>query len=755
MVKSACLGMPHIGLNGEICDAITDLIRTNFKTKNNLDVLCANVRRANWQTQIDIGIDNIPSNDFSIYDNVLDTTMLVGNIPKRYYWEGGLVPPEIYFSMIRGQQKDKFDVHGMQTNSWFNTSFSYIVPEISQPMSFAYSDNKPISHFLEAKKIFGITTNVHLLGPVSYIMLSDKDPNNSGVEISKTNAMQKLLPVYAELFQNLNRLNAKNVVFEEPCLAKDLNREWQATYKEFYSYLCGSMKGKLNIHLVTSFGSLGNNLECTMSLGVKSLHYDFVNGQDSINELLNSLPENTSLSLGLVDSNDGWITDLNKAITIAEKVCEKIGKDRVIIAPSSSMNLCPLDKSTNQNYAPFLSFAKDKLKEVVIIAKALNEGRSAVKDKLLKNEKLIKSLQKLSNGINLKLNKSLSSKQKQTYKRAPFKERKKAQALTTKKGVLLLPITDIGSLPTDQSLQTTSKLEDVLKASITDNLKLQERFLDVVNAGEIERRNNIEYFAKLIDGIDLTPGKASRVSGDTYIYKPIIHNISDKIEQHHINIAKYCLSVATKPMRFSLIGPISLVNASFVPQGVNIDKCYEHFAHLLGQQISKLQKIGIKHIMIDEPYLLNKMPLRSENTHKYIRKLAEIFKILANYANNDVQIGLHLKGFHCAEYIESISCFDADVLFLAATNTRLEVLDAFVSYKYPNDIAIGLFNGNSARVPTKPEIHSNLRKCLRVLEESQLWITTDVGTKNRTRKDTTTIFSTIANITNEARKTLL
>ncbi|MBL0725915.1 MAG: hypothetical protein JJW01_03085 [Alphaproteobacteria bacterium] len=754
MVRSACLGMPHIGLHGEICDVIANLVHNNFKVKPSLDILCADVRRANWQTQVELGIDIIPCNDFTIYDNVLDTTTLVGNIPRRYYWEGGLVPPEIYFSIIRGQQKDKFDVHGMSSNVWFNTGFSFMVPEICEPINFAYSDNKPISYFLEAKKLLGITSSVLLLGPVSYMMLSDTNIDGTG-SISKFDIMDKLLPVYAELFRNLNRLQAKDIMFEEPYLVKDLTREEQSVYKEFYAQLRG-IKGNLNIHVITSFGSLGNNLECTMSLGVKSVHCDIVNGENDLTELTNALPDNMSLSLGLVDANGGWITDLNKAISTAEEVCNKIGKDRVIIAPSSSLSLCPLDSKLDVNahssYSPFLSFAKNKLKEIIIITKALNEGRNSVSTELAKNKKLIKDLQKLSNNINNKLDKSLLSKQKLIRDRTSFKKRKALQMGCVKKD-LLLPITDIGWLPADPSLHSHTKLEKPLQRAILENTKLQERYLDIISSGEPERRNNIEYFASLIDGIDLTSAKVSRTSGSSYLCKPVIYDISDKVSEHYINIAKYCLSIASKPVRFSLIGPISLVNASFVPKGVDIHKCYIHFAHLMGQQIVKLQKIGIKHIMIDEPNLFQYIPLRSENVSKYIRKLGDIFKILSGYAKDDVQISLHLRGVKFAEYIESIGYFDADLLLLAATGSKLEVLEAFISYKYNNDIGIGLFNANSTRVPTKAEIHSNLRKCLRVLEESQLWITTDTGTRGRTRKEVASIFDVITSIATETRNT--
>ena len=756
MAKSSCLGMPHIGAHGEICDAIPELIKSNFKGKKSFDLMCSEIRKANIKTQIEIGIDHIPCNDFTVYDNVLDTTTLVGNIPRKYYWEGGIVPLDIYFSMIKGQQKDKFDVHGMSSYDWFNTGFSCIVPEISNPLNFAYSDNKPISHFLEAKKNFNISPVITLLGPVSYIMFGYNGLEDDTTLPSQSSVINKLMNVYSQLFQNLRRLNATQIRFEEPFLVRDLTREEQATYKECYAKLHELAKDDIEIHITTCYGSLGNNLECTMSLGTKSVHYDIINGKDDLDNILNALPNSTMLSLGIVDANDIWITDLEKAISIAEKVQKKIGNDRVIISTSSSLAYCPLDKNidteANKIYKPYLSFAINKLREVKLITKALNEGRESIKEELDKNKKLIKSFDSFCTKIDKDLDKSISSNKNKIKKRAPFAQRKELQISNLKKS--LLPMTDFSTSVTDSSLHKSLDITEGLKSAILENVRLQERYLDIVNAGEIERRTNIEYFGKLIDGVDSTNAKISRTSGMSYIARPTIYSVSEKVDKHYIDIAKYCLSVVTKPLKFSLIGPISMVNCSFIPKNIDIFKFYTHFAHIIGKQIQNLQEIGIKYITIDEPNLLQKMPLRSEYVNQYIKRIGEIFKIASGYAQDDVQISLQIRGTPLTEYIESISCLDPDVLFIGSAESKFEILNAFVSYKYPNDIALGMFNSKSSRIPTKSEIYSNIKKSLRVLEEDQLWITTDNGVRGRTRKEITSIYSTIASIVQETRKSL-
>lgn len=752
MVRSFCLGLPRIGENGEMCNLVHGAAKNGFKDFSALQDVGARIRKANWEMLRDLGVDIIPCNDFSVYDHILDTTVLVGNIPRRYYWEGGAVPMDIYFSMIKGQQKEKFDVKGMSAQQWFGSRYFYVVPEFSDPIGFAYSDNKAVAHFLEAKKI-GVTARPIMVGPVMYILMGKIIQEDQG-EIKKADLVDEIAVVYEELFANFRRLKISDVYFDESFLIKDLTQEEQFLYKKCYGALKDFARDDINIHVGASYGKIGNNLECLMSLGAKSVHIDFTNDYNDVDEVLSVLPKDVALSMGLVDATNLYINDLSKSISLAERAKSKIGSDRLIISPSASLFLCPMDVE-RESFSPqnkqLCAFAKQKMQEVKIITDALNHGRKHVQKEIESNADLLQSLKKHVDGINKRVVEGDENVAKEGVQRSDFKTR---NAKCLKKYKLpIMPMVDVGSMPTEGIIHNGSKLDQALREKITKVISMQEPFLDVVSSGELERVNNPEYFAGMLEGVEIAQG-VIQTSGDSFMRAMMLFDIPvQKSDSSYVEIAKFSASASSKPLKFTIMGPISMANCFELPPGLHRAGVYNQMVSIVSQQVLKLETAKIGFITLDESFFLAHAPARNDLMVQYCRDASRILKSAYRFAKDETQISVYMKHLpfeDCVEYFQ----FDPDLFLIEASQSNFAVLEYFVSYKYPSNIGIGLFNPDSVRVATKPEIYQGIKKSLRVLDESQVWIVCDGGFKRRSTKDCKKSLCLISSVVKEVRKSV-
>jgi 5-methyltetrahydropteroyltriglutamate--homocysteine methyltransferase len=751
MVKSACFGMPRIGTQKELITAMADFAAGKI-SENELQTVAKNIRSNNWQMQLDAGIDLIPCNDFSLYDQILDTTVLLGNIPKRYYWEGGSVSLDIYLAMINGQQKDKFDAKPMARRRWFNSEYLYILPELSDPIEFAYSDNKSILHYLEAKQQFKITTRPIFFGPISYLLMCQIDEEDEeGVDLQE--ALEELMLVYEELFQNLSRLSVAQIVFEEPMLTSDLTLAEQNLYKSCYAQL-GKFAdvGGIEIHLSAPYGTIGHNLECTLSLPIKSLHIDLINYNEDINQIIDHLPAGIGLSLGVVDAKNVWINNLEESIKIVKYVASKIGSDRVVVAPSSSFFECPLNLELENNIPSQLdgklAFVKQKLEELAIICKAVNSGEESVAKQLEQNRKHYIELQDIVGSFTT----SIGDNCETVARLMPFNARKELQ-----KNIVISQNLPIMMQPffCNNEPKNIFSLTDELKEKIINAIQFQkDHSMDVAIYGEFDRSSNIEYFSACFNGFFIPQNSFVQINGGSAVVKPILFEPISPSREPYLEIAKFVADncPVQMPMKFSAIGPITLVNSSFCLPLVNQKDLYAHACRIMSEQYKKIEQCGIKMLHLDESVLLMNMPRRHQEIIPYLRTVADIFKSTMGLLQNETQVHVFVGFYPFEEYIENLSRLDYDVLLLSNANTNGKIFESFISYRYQADLGLGVFEPNSDRMPTKVEVGIAVKKLRRVLDDNQIWITCDSGFASRTQQQASTALNIINDILAGLRK---
>ncbi len=750
MAKSATLGMPRIGKNGEVSLAVSDFIDKKI-TKGQLLAIGKKVREENFQMQIDSNIDIIPCNDFSFFDHVLDATVFLGNIPRKYYWEGGLVPLEIYFAMVTGQQREKFDVTPMNISRWFNTRYLYVVPEFSDPIEFAYSDNKHVLEYLEAKQNFKIKTRPAFFGPVSYLLMG-KIASDDVHEINKHSLIDEILPVYEELIVNCKRLGITDIQFDEPMLTQDLTREDQNIYKDFYNKLAEKNHDNVSINIVTSYGEIGNNLECAMSMPVSSIHLDLCSNPNQLDEVLSLIPKTMSLSLGLVDANNIWINNLKNSVEIAKKVINKLGTERVIIAPSSSLFLCPNDinqeKQIPEEIKGLLSFSKQKLEEINLITKILNSKKENFDDVLVENAKKIEKLKQK----NIKINQDYSNKLNYVFleknnRSLPFNERIKLQKEKIFNNKMpLFPITTNGSLPYKNIKSTENYSKDYIK--IQEDLNI-----DVISDGEFNRKNNIEFLASNLEGVFICQNSYVQSFGTIFNNPIIIYDIPVIKKNTYLDLAKSLIKISKKPIKINVCGAITFVNESFALDEIPRYVFQILVADIIKKEIQELEKIGIQIIGIDEENFLQKLPLRNDHVIDELNKLISIFKYICKDIANITQIHTKINHVNFEDFLENIAKIDTDVLLINSSRYNKELFDLFISYRYPGHISFGIYDTLSNRIPTYQEMLILIKKHIRCVDIDHIWLSTDYGFKYKNREDFISIMKDISEIVKELRHT--
>src|SRR6266511_493216 len=377
MTRATNLGFPPLGAARELKRA-TEGYWSGKVPREQLLATGADLRRLHWQLQRDVGIDRIPSNDFSFYDRMLDTCALVGAVPARYGWKGDRVDLDTYFAMARGSQKKGRDVTAMEMTKWFDTNYHYIVPEFEPRQSFRLASTKPVDEYREAKAL-GIETTPVLVGPVTFLLLG----KTKGAPFDRLALLDALLPVYAEVLTALGAAGATWVQLDEPCLALDRTDAERAVFARAYEYLA-ARAGRVRLMIATYFAGVGDNLPTAAALPVHGLHVDLVRAPEQLDAVLAAWPASGDrvLSAGVIDGRNVWRADLEAQLALLERAAAKVGKDRLWVAPSCSLLHAPLDldleTKLDAELKSWLAFATQKLGEVVTLARALDGGRQGV-----------------------------------------------------------------------------------------------------------------------------------------------------------------------------------------------------------------------------------------------------------------------------------------------------------------------------------------------------------------------------------------
>jgi len=735
MALSANLGFPRIGKNRELKKALEAYWagRTDLAT---LQKTARQMRADHWTLQKDLGIDQIPSNDFSFYDQVLDTTCMVGAVPARFRFSGSTVDPDTYFAMARGNA----DAAPMEMTKWFDTNYHYIVPEFEDDQQFALASSKAVDEFTEARDL-GILTRPVLLGPVSYLLLGKmKTPQARALDL-----LDRILPVYVEVIKQLESAGAEWIQIDEPVLVLDLDAKAAGAFAKAYQSIAGARRD-LKLCLTSYFGELGANLDWAMKLPFDAIHLDVVRGREQLAQAVPLLAQGAMLSLGVVNGRNIWKTDLAGALAAVDETIAALGPERIMLAPSCSLLHSPVDTAGEEKMDPAirerLSFARQKLQEVALLTQASNEGRGAIGVALEANRAIFARQQESSQVRNKAVRQRLESLSDEMFSRqSPFAKRKAVQK--TKLGLPLLPTTTIGSFPQTPEIRKTragfrkgsisdTEYTQAMQREIETVIRFQEDVgLDVLVHGEPERNDMVEYFGQLLEGFAFTQNGWVQSYGSRCVKPPIIYGDVHRPQPMTVQWSTYAQSLTTAPVKGMLTGPITILQWSFVREDqARRDTAYQ-IALSIRDEVHDLEAAGIGVIQIDEPAIREGLPLRESQRPDYLEWAVKAFRLATCGVDDQTQIHTHMCYSDFNKIIAAIAGLDADVISIEASRSDIKLLDAFVDYKYPNEIGPGVYDIHSPRVPSVEEMMQLLRQMIDVLNVNQLWVNPDCGLKTR------------------------
>ena len=741
------LGYPRVGSQRELKKA-SEQFWAGKINRDELQNVARQIRHRNWQTQKEAGIDLIPSNDFSLYDHVLDLSLMVGAIPARYHCliDGKSNKElDLYFAMARGVQRDGLDIKAMEMTKWFDTNYHYIVPEFVKNQKFSRYSDKVALEFEDARQA-GIITKPVLVGPVTYL-LSGKEKEEG---FHRIELLDNLLPVYIEVLKDLYALGAQWVQLDEPCLVLDLTDQEKVALHIAYAQIREAVPG-LKILVATYFGALEDNLETAVELSMDALHIDVTRGLESLAAILANpsfVSSTKKLSVGVVDGRNIWKNDYKKSLDYLTEAISVLGENRVIVAPSSSLLHSPhdLDLEKNENVLTpeiknWMAFAKQKLAEVSTLAKlAVNDW---VEDTDFKaNQEAIESRRNSD-----LIHKPVVKKRVENIKAADFErqarfaERQKLQLEKLK--LPLFPSTTIGSFPqTDEVRQLRANLkkgtlsvddyETRIKEEIVSSLRWQEELgIDVLVHGEFERNDMVEYFGESLSGFVFTQNGWVQSYGSRCVKPPVIYGDVERPEAMTVKWSAFAQANSAKLVKGMLTGPVTILQWSFVRDDQPRKDTTFQIGLAIRDEVIDLEKAGIKVIQIDEPAIREGLPLRKSAWADYLKWAVDAFRLSAAGVADQTQIHTHMCYSEFNDIIGSIAAMDADVITIETSRSQMELLDAFADFNYPNEIGPGVYDIHSPRVPTVEEISQLLEKALKVIPARNLWVNPDCGLKTR------------------------
>jgi len=737
MAIAANLGFPRIGPNRELKKAVESYWKASTSQDNLLTVAKA-IREQNWKLQQSKGIAHIPSNDFSLYDQVLDHIQMFGAIPHRYESLKSGDPLTLYFAMARGYQAKGVDVVAMEMTKWFDTNYHYIVPEFEADQSFALTTRKPVDEFAEAKAI-GVTTRPVIIGPVTFLLLGKMRKAEGHV----LDLLPKLLPVYEELFSKLAAAGAEWVQIDEPFLAMDLDDAARKAYKEAYVAL-NKAKGGLKFLLATYFEGLRDNTELAFSLGSDAVHVDLVRAPLQITDVLKHVKANQILSCGVIDGRNIWKNNYAQSPNLVKQAVDALGSDRVMVAPSCSLLHSPVDLSLetklDAEVKDWMAFATQKLDEVSVLSRQFN--KEDVSKELSANQASMSARATSKRIHNDEVKQRVASINDEMLNRdSVFDKRIAKQAEAIK--LPILPTTTIGSFPQTQDVRearskfkqgemTEAAYDKFLEQKIAECIAKQEEYgIDVLVHGEFERNDMVEYFGEQLEGFVFTQFGWVQSYGSRCVKPPVIFGDISRPKPMTVRWATFAQSKTSLPMKGMLTGPVTILQWSFVRDDQPRSATCKQIALAIRDEVLDLEKAGISIIQIDEAALREGLPLRQSDMTAYLNWAVDSFRITAAGVADTTQIHTHMCYSQFNDIIEAVARMDADVISIETSRSAMELLDAFIAYKYPNQIGPGVYDIHSPRVPKQEEMKKLLEKAIEVLRPEQLWVNPDCGLKTR------------------------
>ena len=750
MIQVASIGYPRIGPKRELKKVLEQFWKGEIKEQD-LHAVAKDLRKQNWQTQKDNGVDLISSNDFSFYDQVLDVICLLGAIPKRYKWDGNEVTLKTYFAMARGSQTSELDVPALEMTKWFDTNYHYLVPELSKNQAFKLSSNKPFAEYEEAKQA-GFDTKPVILGPLTFLSLS------KGIDGSNTiDLLGKIVPVYKEIIKKFSELGAQWIQIDEPILVKDLDANTVSKIKATLNEL-KQAAGSSKILLTTYFEDLNEDVQKEVfDSNVDVVHLDLVRGTKNQEYVKNS---SKKLSLGLVDGRNVWKANLQEKINFIKNNTS----GDVIISSSCPLLHSPYDLDLEQKVPSeikrWLSFAKQKLQELNIIKGYINEGSH--KTELDQNISDVEN-RKTSTLIH---DDAVKNRIKTIDKSIIDRKLGYAERAKVQKNIFALPkypTTTIGSFPqTTDVRQARAKFkrgeldeqsyEKFLEEKTIDTIRKQEQIgIDVIVHGEFERNDMVEYFGEQLKGFTFTSSGFVQSYGSRCVKPPIIFGNVSRPHAMTVRWSKFAQEQTKQIVKGMLTGPITILQWSFVRDDQPRKFTAQEIAFAIRDEVEDLEKNGIRMIQIDEPALREGLPLKKKNWKEYLNWSVDCFKISAAVVKNETQIHTHMCYAEFEDIIDSIAALDADVISIETSRSRMELLTTFEKFKYPNEVGPGVYDIHSPRVPSTEEMKELIQKASKLIDPTRIWVNPDCGLKTRGWPETIDALTKMVNAAKELR----
>jgi 5-methyltetrahydropteroyltriglutamate--homocysteine methyltransferase len=726
------LGFPRIGSMRELKFAQESYWSAKSK-KEDLLKLAAEIRQINWEHQE--SLDLVAVGDFSLYDQVLDMSFTLGNIPQRAKNYSG-DELDNYFRVARGRSVDPKDaISAAEMTKWFDTNYHYMVPEFDALTTFKLNSYRLVEQIKEVKNL-GLKPKPVIIGPVTYLAIGkEKDDSN------KLDLLPKLLEVYSELLEVLVTQGIEWVQIDEPILVTELSSELKTAFEISYSKLNNS---NLKILLATYFGTLQDNLNVVAKLPIAGLHIDAINGRSEVDAVISKLSGKV-ISLGVVNGRNIWKSDLNAILDWVEPIAKKLGEN-LWIAPSCSLLHVPVDlaseKKLDAEVLSWLAFAIQKIKEIEVITAAINFGRAKVADELAQNQKSLTSRRNSNRVHNPAVQTELAKvdaswgMRKSSYQQRQLKQ---FSLLNLPK----FPTTTIGSFPQTADIRSArskyksgelneSAYQDAMRKEIIFSIKEQESLgLDVLVHGEAERNDMVEYFGEQLQGYAFSQFGWVQSYGSRCVKPPVLFGDITRPKAMTVEWIKFAQSQTSKVMKGMLTGPVTILNWSFVRDDQPRSVSCAQLALAIRQEVLDLEKAGIKIIQIDEAALREGLPLRKSQWKEYLDWAVGAFRIAANGVSDQTQIHTHMCYSEFNDIISSIAEMDTDVITIETSRSDMELLDAFDNFKYPNEIGPGVYDIHSPNIPTQEHIISLMQKAAQKIPSERLWVNPDCGLKTR------------------------
>jgi len=739
MVKTHNLGFPRIGAGRELKFA-QEAYWKGQTSLDDLKAIGADLRRQNWQTQA--GLDFVPVGDFAFYDQMLDMSFTLGNLPERVRNYPGDVLDN-YFRVARGRSaptapgsEDPEGVAAGEMTKWFDTNYHYIVPEFTADTEFELHPSRLVEQIREAKAQ-GVNVKPVIVGPVTYLALGKSKDDSDKLAL-----LPKLLPVYQRLLEAISGEGIDWVQIDEAILVTELEPEWKQAFETAYKALSTS---KVKLLLTTYFGQLLENLPLAASLPIAGVHLDAINARGEVDALIGALPADRVVSLGVINGRNIWKSNLGELLDWLEPIAKRLG-DRLWIAPSCSLLHVPVDldgeKKLDDELKSWLAFATQKLEELRVVKTALDGGRDAVRAQLDANRAAIASHRQSPQVNNPSVKDAVAKLDTRLGERkSPFPQRAKKQAEILK--LPKYPTTTIGSFPQTADIRRArsqfkagkigeSAYLSAMRDEIARCVREQEQLgLDVFVHGEAERNDMVEYFGEQLDGYAFTEHGWVQSYGSRCVKPPLLFGDISRPKPMTVDWIKYAQSLTSKPMKGMLTGPVTILNWSFVRDDQPRSISCKQIALAIREEVLDLEKAGVQVIQIDEAALREGLPLRRSQWQEYLTWAVDSFRICANGVADETQIHTHMCYSEFNDIIEAIARMDADAITIETSRSDMELLDVFETFSYPNQIGPGVYDIHSPNIPSEDHIIALMEKAAKRIPAERLWVNPDCGLKTR------------------------